>query len=284
MNKGCLLFAHDGDIDYGSQAVLAARLAIKYLAVPVSLVTDQETLNNIKTKFNQLPFDQIVIVEKPKHTNTRSLANGDDRVTIQFINSNRSTAYDLTPYDRTLIIDTDFLIQSDTLEKYWNSPDLFLITPEMRDLTYLGSPSKDFYISQFSIQTLWATNIMFTKCPEVKILFDLVEHIKENYNYYAVLYNFPHQQYRNDFAFSIACHIMSCYGIDKWYGELSSPILIRDSDSLCQIKNNQLTFLIKDYNKQDNWILLSTQDQDIHFMNKLNLLENLDKLMELAND
>jgi hypothetical protein len=284
MNKGCLLFAHDGDIDYGSQAVLAARLAIKYLAVPVSLVTDRETLSNIKTKFNQLPFDQIVIVEKPKNTNTRSLANGDDRVTIQFINSNRSTAYDLTPYDRTLIIDTDFLIQSDTLEKYWNSPDLFLITPEMRDLTYLGSPSKDFYISQFSIQTLWATNIMFTKCPEVKILFDLVEHIKENYNYYAVLYNFPHQQYRNDFAFSIACHIMSCYGIDKWYGELSSPILIRDSDSLCQIKNNQLTFLIKDYNKQDNWILLSTQDQDIHFMNKLNLLENLDKLMELAND
>jgi hypothetical protein len=284
MNKGCLLFAHDGDIDYGSQAVLAARLAIKYLAVPVSLVTDQKTLSSIKTKFDQLPFDQIIFVEKPKTTNTRSLANGDDRITIQFINSNRSTAYDLTPYDRTLIIDTDFLIQSDTLGKYWNSTEQFLITPEMIDLTYLGEKNLDFNINQFSIQTLWATNIMFSKTPEVKILFDLVEHIKNNYNYYAAIYGFPYQQYRNDFAFSIACHIISGYGIDPWWGELPSPIWIKDTDLLYRIKNRSLTFLIKDHNKKDNWVALTVKDQDIHFMNKLNLLENLDKLMEFSND
>jgi hypothetical protein len=284
MNKGCLLFAHNGDIDYGSQAVLAARLAIKHLGIPVSIITDHGTLDSMKNRFEQLPFDQIIMVEKPKTANSRTLNNGDNRINVQFINSNRSTAYDLTPYDRTLLIDTDFLIQSNTLEKYWNSPDIFLITPEMKDLTYLGNQTNDFYISQYSIQTLWATNIMFTKCDEVKILFDLVEHIKENYTYYANLYHFLHYQYRNDFAFSIACHIMSSYGIDKWYGELSSPIFIRDSDSLHRVKNNQLTFLIKDYNKQDNWVLLSTQNQDIHFMNKIDLLKNFDSLMELTHD
>lgn len=47
MKKGCLIFAHDGSIDYGSQAVLAAKLAIKHLGVPVSLVTDADTLSLI---------------------------------------------------------------------------------------------------------------------------------------------------------------------------------------------------------------------------------------------
>lgn len=284
MSQGCIMFAHNGDIDYGSQAVLAAKLAICQLSVPVSLITDQQTLDDMNSKFDQLPFDQIIIVDRPQTKNSRSLANGDQRQNISFINSNRATVYDLTPYNRTLLIDTDFLILSPSLGRFWNDANQFLITPQMIDLTYLGAESLDFNISQYSIQTLWATNIMFSKTPEVKILFDLVEYIKENYEYYAGVYEFAKQQYRNDFAFSVACHIMSAHGSDPWWSPLPSPIFIRDVNVLHQIKDRALTFLIKDYNKQDNWVLLTTENQDLHFMNKVNLLEHIDALMELTND
>lgn len=275
MTQGCLLFAHNGAIDYGSQAVLAARLAIKHLGVPVSLVTDQATLDSISLP---LPFDKIILTPKPNTTNWRYLSNGDTSESVEFINSNRASAYDLTPYDRTLLIDTDFLILSNTLNKYWNDASDFLITDRMIDLTYLGQAQTDYVISPYSINMLWATNIMFTKNHNTQLIFDMVEHVKDNYLYYSRLYDFSPIQYRNDFAFSIACHTLGNYGI------LPSPIFIRDVDLLVKIDKTQLLFLLKDYNKQDNYLLLKTQGQDIHFMNKRNLLDNLDSLLELAND
>lgn len=275
MTKGCLLFAHNGVIDYGSQAVLAARLAIKHLGVPVSLVTDQETLDSIRLP---LPFDKVILTSKPDTTNWRYLSNGASSEIVEFINSNRSSAYDLTPYDRTLLIDTDFLIMSDTLNKYWDDADDFLITDRMVDLTYLGQDQTDYVISSYSINMLWATNIMFTKNDRTRLIFDLVDYIKDNYLYYSQLYDFPVTQYRNDFAFSIACHMLGAYGT------LPSPIFIRDVDSLIKVDQDRLLFMLKDYNKQDNYLLLRTQRQDIHLMNKRNLLDNFDALMELAND
>ena len=60
MNKGCLIFAYNGDIDYGSQAVLAAKLVNKHLKVPVSVVTNADTLSSISEKFKNLPFDKVI--------------------------------------------------------------------------------------------------------------------------------------------------------------------------------------------------------------------------------
>jgi hypothetical protein len=283
MTQGCLLFAHDGKLDYGSQAVLAAKLAVKHLAVPVSLVTDQTTLDNIHRSFDQLPFDQIILVDKPKADNKRYLSNGDDSEIVEFINSNRSTAYSLTPYDRTLLLDTDFLILSNSLSRFWNDASDFLITVQMIDLTYLGHNQRHSKLSQYSIDMLWATNIMFTKNEQTKLIFDLVEHIKEHYHYYGRLYDFDSTQYRNDFAFSVACHILGGHGSEKCYSELPSPIFIRDVDQLINVNADQLTFLLKDYNIPDNYNLLKTVGQDVHMMNKRCLLDNLDRLMELAN-
>jgi hypothetical protein len=130
---------------------------------------------------------------------------------------------------------------------------------------------------------VWATNIMFTKNQQTKLIFDLVEHVKENYRYYGRLYDFDSTQYRNDFAFSVACHILSGHGCDKCYDTLPSPIFIRDVDQLIDVNSDRLLFLLKDYNKPDNYNLLKTAGQDIHLMNKRCLLENLDKLLELSN-
>lgn len=276
MKKGCLIFAHDGDIDYGSQAVLAASLVNKNLEVPVSLAADKLTIGNIKSKFSTLPFDQIIEVENSS-TNFRNLSN--ERV--EFKNNSRSRAFDITPYDRTLLIDSDFLVLSNHLNKYWDNKYDFLITPGMLELQQDKVKPKEYRLSQNSIKMVWATNIMFSKTPEVKMLFDLVDFVKQEYSYFSQLYEFDPYPYRNDFAFSIACFIMAGFPNTPWHGELPVPLFYRDTDEILTVENNEINFLLKNINGND-YILSKCRDQDVHIMNKRTILENLDKLLELA--
>ena len=277
MKRGCLIFAHDGKIDYGSQAVLAASLVIKHLQVPVSLVADRATIKNVKEKFEVLPFDQIIEIDN-NSTNSRTLSGE----IVQFFNETRSLAYTVTPYDRTLIIDSDFLVFSDELNKYWNDPHDFLIAPGMLELQQDEIKPTKHRLNSNSIKQLWATNIMFSKTPEVKILFNLVDYIKEEYVYFSHLYEFDSRQYRNDFAFSIACFIMSGYQEDPWHGNLPVPLFYKDNDEILAVhETGQITFLVSKF-KGNEYLLSKCQDQDVHIMNKRSLLIHLDKLLELS--
>jgi hypothetical protein len=273
MNCGCLLFAHNGEIDYGSQAVLAAKLVVKHLKVPVHLVTDKLTYDDLTTKFTDLPFASHSIIDFAD-TNKRRLNNE----MVKFNNGSRASAYDLTPFERTLVIDTDFLIFNDNLNSYWQDPHDFLITPGMLELTETRLAPTEYEVSQYTIPMLWATNLMFTKNDYTKILFDLVAYIRQEYEYFSKLYEFNPWHYRNDFAFSIACHMMNGYSSEKWHGELPVPLLFTEEDYIVDIKNSgQINFITP----QD--LLIKTKDQNVHLMNKRDILKNLDKLMELAN-
>jgi hypothetical protein len=265
---------------------LSARLASKYLQVPVSLIADKDTIANIHNNFSssKLPFDKIIEVSKPQQDNKRRLRlSPDPKTLLDFINGNRSSVWYLTPYDRTLVIDSDFLIFSDTLGKYWNDPHELLITPGMLNLQENNHSPREYPISEYTINQLWATNIMFTKSEETKILFDLVDYIKDNYEYFSYLYEFNNAMFRNDYAFSIACHIMSAYGLEPCYGNLPIPLWFIDTDDIFDIKDNgQISFLVKDM--QDNFYITRALGQDVHIMNKHAILSNIPKLMELAND
>ena len=284
MTQGCLIFAHDSTIDYGSQAVLAGRLAKKHLGCSITLVADAQTIKSVKDKFSQLPFEHIINVDRPATTNQRLLAvdNTDKQETVSFINGNRASAYDITPYDRTLVIDSDFLIFSSELNKYWDDEHDFLINAGMLDLAENMDPT-GYDVGPDSIPMMWATNIMFSKTAETKMLFDLVNTVKEEYLYFSQLYNFDPRQYRNDFAFSIACHIMSGHSTDQWQGILPSPILIKDTDQVINVNKDRMVFLAKQISANTDW-LINTSNQDIHLMNKRAILDNFDSLMEFVDD
>ena len=282
MKNGCLLFAHNGDIDYGSQAILSAALVKKYLNVPVSLISDKETIKEINLKFTHNPFDNIIEIEKPNNNNRRRLYDREtqDYKLFNFINGNRHSAYELTPYDRTLVIDTDFLVFSNNLSKYWNCDDFF-INPGMLLLQDETTAPTEHKVGTYSIDMLWATNIVFSKNKETKVFFDLIEYIKQEYYYYSNLYEFHSGQYRNDFVFSIACHIMSGHGLDPWHKELPIPLFFDDKCEILKVKDNgDIIFLIE---KQDKHILARSSQQDVHIMNKSSLLKNLNQLLKLAD-
>jgi hypothetical protein len=267
MNQGCCIFAFDGDIAYGLQAVLAAGLVNKHLNIPVSLVTDKITLE----KIDPSNFDQIIVTEIEDTGNSRVLSGKQ----IAFKNINRNRIYDLTPYDRTLLIDSDFLVFSNRLKEYLDSDYDFMICENMKDLCP-NRPGSSVSFSPQSLHMLWATNIIFNKTPENKILFDLVDHIRENWAWYGTLYQFDTRRFRNDYAFTVACHVMGGFGAEKYYTALPSPILFNDRDSLLKITDTGLTWAVSDQN-----ILVKTTNQDIHMMNKIELLEKIDALVNL---
>jgi hypothetical protein len=124
---------------------------------------------------------------------------------------------------------------------------------------------------------------MFSKTEHTKILFDLVTYIRQEYDYYSKMYEFSNWHYRNDFAFSIACHMLNGQSSEKWHGELPVPLLFKESDYIVDIKDNGQINFISSQVTTDQDFLIKTKDQNLHLMNKRDILKNLERLMELAN-
>jgi hypothetical protein len=284
MTKGILIYAHNSrSVDYALMSVISGGLAKKHLNVPVSLVTDKFTVDwmNSSGIYDTAVdiFEHIIIVEKPQTNNSRKLYDGNDSSIVPFINSNRSSAWDLTPYDRTLLIDSDFLIFSNRLSEYWDVDSDFMIGESLNDIYKKDRTGyHDRYISDVGIKLYWATTVMFTKNKKTQIFFDLVKHIKDNYQYYADTYRFDSKQFRNDIAFSIAKHILD--GFEQNNSINLPPVLTLLDKDILYSATNKLSFLISP-KVDSNFCAATLSNTDIHIMNKQSIIRNKDALMEL---
>jgi hypothetical protein len=264
-------------------SVISGGLAKKYLNVPVSLITDKFTLiwmkdSGIYDTANKI-FEHIIIDDKPQTNNSRKLYDGADNAVVPFLNFNRSSAWDLTPYDRTLLIDSDFLIFSNRLSEYWDVDSDLLIGESINDVYDNNRVGyHDRYISDVGIKLYWATTVMFTKNARTQIFFDLVTHIKNNYQYYADTYRFDSKQFRNDIAFSVAKHILN--GFEQTNTDDLPPVLtLLDRDVLLSV-DKKLTVLVSP-KLDSNFCAAAISGIDIHVMNKQSIIRNKDALLEL---
>lgn len=285
MNKGILIYAHNSRaVDYALMSVISGGLAKKYLNVPASLVTDPSTVewmreSKILEKATEV-FENLIIVDRPQTNNTRKLSDGDSTETVPFLNSNRSSAWDITPYDRTLLIDSDFLIFSNRLAEYWDVDADVMIGESINDIcdgARLGY--HDRYVSDVGVKLYWATTVMFTKNQTSKLFFDTVNLVKENYEYYADIFRFDSRQYRNDIAFSIAKHILDGYE-EIPHSNLPPVLTLLDRDILHSVDKNKL-ILLTNSRLDSNFCAASITGLDIHVMNKQSIHRNKNSLMEL---
>ena len=271
MTRGALIFAHNNrDIDYALMSIISGGLVTKHLKVPVSLVTDETTIawmhtSNIFQRATEL-FDKIIEVDKPITSNQRRLHDGIENKVVPFVNSNRSSAWDVTPYDRTLLLDSDFLIFSDRLGEYWAVDEDIMIAQSMSDISSqerLGY--HDRYVSDTGIHLFWATTVMFTKNNSSRAFFDLVEYVRSNYQYYGNLFRFDIRQYRNDISFSVAKHILNGFETDTTNSVGS---------------DGRLTFLVSSMSNS-TFCAAALKDIDVHIMNKQSIIRNASALLEL---
>ncbi len=284
MTRGIVIYAHNSrSVDYSLMSIISGGLAKKYLEVPVSLITDKFTLSWMKEsgtydKADEI-FEHIIVDNSAQTNNSRKLYDGIDNTVVPFLNFNRSSAWDLTPYERTLLIDSDFLIFSNRLSEYWDVDSDLLIGESIKDIydnNRIGY--HDRYISDVGIKLYWATTVMFTKNSKTKIFFDLVTHIKNNYQYYADTYRFDSKQFRNDIAFSVAKHILN--GFEQIDTEDLPPVLtLLDRDILHSV-DKKLTVLVSP-RLDSNFCAATVSGVDIHVMNKQSIIRNKNALLEL---
>jgi hypothetical protein len=280
MTQGAIIFAENNDsVDYVKLAVFAARRIVKYLDIPVSIITDSRGW--ILQAYPDHPFDQIIdIPYTPITPTTQKKKFRDGGLSSQFLdwkNFNRTQVYDLTPYEKTLVIDSDYILNSDVLKIALESDYDFQIYKQSMDIA-LGRDVSEFKrINQYSIPFYWATVFVFRKNTLTQAFFDLVTYIKANWIYFKTLYSIDSSVFRNDYAFSIAIHIMNGKTTGDFAIELPGKMsYITDRDILVDADNSKMKFLIEKKNYLGEYLLAKTNGIDVHVMNKMSLSRYID--------
>lgn len=275
MTKGVLLFANNNrSINYVKQAVFLAKRIRKYMDLPTSIVTSTQLTAEEASCFDKVfahSVDENLATDKRHH-------DGDlyNKIT-RFYNYNRADAYDLTPYDQTIVMDTDFIISNDILNNCFLQQKDFLI---YKDATHVGihnGTSEFLRVSDTSVDFYWATVFFFRKTETTKIFFDLIKHITKNYMHYRSMYQFRTTVFRNDFAFSIAIHIMNGYQSGEFAGKMpGTKFYSIDKDVLFDIVDDEIKILVQKTNRLGEYTAVKLKGSNCHVMNKFSLERIID--------
>lgn len=282
-SKGALLFArNNGEIDYVKQAVYLAKRIKDHLAIPVSIATD--SLDYLKNCFDSDIFDEIIPISFDNPTNKRRYHDGTlSHKIINFKNNLRSKAYEISPYDKTLLLDTDYIICNDKLKFCFESNSDLMMFKKSEDIAKVRDEREFQRVSDTGVDFYWATVVYFTKSETNKMFFDLIDFISENWEYYRRLYQIDSSLFRNDYAFSVAVHIMNGFVAGDFVTELPiKHFYTIDKDILWDIRDNKMTFLVEKKDYLGEYTAISTDNQNIHVMNKFSLERIIDK--EIARD
>lgn len=262
MSQGILLFAHSNEqVNYGLLAVWMATRIKKYLDKPVAVVTDEYTLDSLRSiSIDPKKYFEHIIINNVNCDQYRRLGNEY----IPFSNLDRTDAFSLSPFDETLLLDTDIVIQSDRLNLVWDNMYDLMLSDDSVDV-FDRSNSEFEYLKEHGIKFNWATEFYFKKTDYVEKFFAQCKQIKDDYKWKSVLYGIPNTPIRNDHVWSIASHEL---GID-------CPTIPRklkysiDRDEVVELRANEV-ILGSQTDKGPR--LINVKDQDIHVMNKYELM------------
>jgi hypothetical protein len=280
MNKGVLVIArNNNNIDYVKQAVYLAKKVKKHLDLPTSIITDN--IEYLNKSFDPEVFDHIISVGYESKTNTRSFYDGGlASKTDNFKNASRSSVYDLTPYDETLLLDSDFVVNNNLFLNCFDSDQDLLLYKDSYDLSNNRNTKEFEFISDSGCDFYWATCVFFRKTERNKMFFDLIKHIQEEWNHYRRLYQIQSQLFRNDFAFSIAIHILNGFNKGNFAGQMPGKLTyITDQDILWNTKDETMTFLVAKKDYLGEYHAIAVKDMNIHVMNKFSLSRIIDQEM-----
>ena len=264
MSRGALLFAFNSPkYNYYEMAVATAKRINYFLQLPVTIVTDTDSLPDIESYV----FDNVIIVEADK-TNKRDWGI--------WINKGRYQAYNLSPYDETLLLDTDYMVNSPKLLKTFDMPTDFCCHDTTSFLMHPEVPQE--MLSVYSFDTLWATAVMFKKTQRAKQIFECLEMVQKNFDHYANIHGFISATFRNDYALTLATRIVNGHTSPK--EDIIPWNLVHIGKNTNVYQNSSEEFNTEYVVMYDNWQrgkirkeYTIIKDMDFHVMNKENFME-----------
>jgi hypothetical protein len=257
MTTGALIFAYNNEqTDYVAMAAWTAQNIRRHLGIPVALVTDRPT---------DLKFDQVII-QASSSDNGRYFS--DYQANVIWHNQTRTNAYELTPWNQTLVLDADYVVASNQLQTVLDSPKEFLAHRWAYDITGLNDFTGLNSFGATHMPMWWATVMMFRRSEHSQLIFETMTMIRDNWTHYRNIYKNSNGTYRNDHALSIALGVVDGHTLDHdgipWNLASLTP-------------DHKLTQLAPDHYRVDfvnsdlkpRWIEL--QGQDFHAMGKKTL-------------
>jgi len=253
MTTGALLFAFDSEIKYTELAIECAKRIQKHLNIKITLVTDKPVDTDM--------FDNQVIVDRGKDTNRRFFV--DRQAATTWYNFGRNAALDLSPYDRTLLVDTDYMLNSSDLLPLLESSQPFLCHRHVRSIHEPKTRLQTFGTK--NTHMWWATVVVFDRSSQfTQDVFDVWKMVEQNYQHYASLFGFDSKQYRNDFALSIA--LLVCNGnIHPQQCEIPWPLANVETDSVVDLIDDSWWIT---YTKDSRKKKICIKNHDLHVMCK----------------
>lgn len=287
---GIVFFAYNtSEINYMRFAAVSAMFAKRHLDnVSISIVTRKGDLNwFLQHDKNNLAdiFDNIILSEYKGDENYRKFY--DSPYTIfesNFQNRNKHKVINYTPYDNTLLLDVDYIIQNDDFKQFLESESDIRLFNHAEHITGEEMHDDEQWFHEHGIKLVWSTVICFNKHSELtNLFFNLWGHVSDNYEYYKFLYGFPGNLHRTDFCASIAAHIlngMQSEGSIDNFGQ--NMICMSQRDDIAKINAlDDWTFLAN--NRKEEWknTLARITRENVHVMNKRALDRHVDSIIQM---
>jgi hypothetical protein len=243
MTTGAVIFARNNEhIDYASMARWSARNIERHLGIPTHIVTDDSRTDSGARHFA-------------------------DAGTVTWHNTNRMDAYRLSPWDRTLVLDADYVVATDQLRGVLDCQEDFLAHRWAYDVTGCNDFRGLNYFGGVNMPMWWATVMVFNKCKQAQLIFDTMTMIRDNWTHYRNIYKISKSTYRNDHALSIALLVVNGHTLNHasipWRLASLTP-----EHQLTQIDKDRYRVDFVDTQGRTRWTELR---QDFHAMGKRQL-------------
>lgn len=260
MTTGALIFAYNNEaFDYVQMAAWTAEHVRRHLGIPVAVVTDQPT---------DLHFDRVILQGSTAQAN-RWFSDAGQRVAWN--NHGRVDAFDLSPWDRTLLIDADYVVASDRLRMIL---DCSYLTVACHDRAYDVTGINDFRVlnrlGAYDWPLSWATVVVFGRSRHAQLMFQSMKMIRDNWQHYREVYHDRNRTYRNDHSLTIALNIINGHTLARDHLPWSLATVMPEH-RLSQTAPDRYRV---DFVRSDNrpaWIEIA--GQDFHAMGKKSLMD-----------
>jgi hypothetical protein len=242
MTTGAVIFARNNEhIDYVAMARWSAQNIARHLGIPTHIITDSA------------PSD-----------NARHFA---DVGQVTWHNLNRMDAYRLSPWDRTLVLDADYVVATDQLRSVIDCDVDFLAHRWAFDVTGCNDFTGLNWFGDVGMPMWWATVMVFNKSKQAELIFDAMAMIRDNWTHYRNIYKNSIATYRNDYALSIALGIVNGHTLNHAGIPWRLASLTPDHD-LTRVDQDRYRVDFVNTQGQARWIELR---QDFHAMGKRQL-------------
>jgi len=243
MTTGALIFAiNNGATDYEAMARWNADNIRRHLGIPTHIITENQSVGTNSRHFTDLGH-------------------------VAWHNLSRVDAYDLTPWDRTLLLDADYVVATDTLGVLLETDQDLLAHCDAYDITGCNDFRGLNVFGEHEMPMWWATVMMFQKSDHARFVFESMKMVRNHWPHYRDLYKIRQATYRNDHALSIALLVCDGHTLDHAAIPWSLATLTPEH-KLTAVAPDQYRVDFINGKNQYRWINVA---QDFHAMGKTQL-------------